>query len=366
MGLSIGIVGLPNVGKSTLFNAITKAGAPAANYPFCTIDPNIGVVEVPDPHLFKLAELVKPKKVVPATTSFVDIAGLVRGASKGEGLGNKFLAHIRDVDAVAHVVRCFEGDVTHVEGNIDPQRDIETVNLELILADLETVEKRWEKTARAARIGDKKAAVEFGLLQRLKAAFDAEKPARSIGAVSDEEAPVLRELHLLTAKPVMYVANTDEATIADPWAHPLVQRVKAIADAEGAVVVPVCAQIEAELAELDDAERAEFLAGLGLTESGLDRVIHTGFRLLGLMTFYTAGEPEVRAWTIRRGTRAPQAAGVIHTDIERGFIRAEVTSYDDIIAHGGMHPAREKGLMRLEGKEYVMQEGDVVYFRFNV
>ncbi len=367
VGLSIGIVGLPNVGKSTLFNAITKAGALAANYPFATIDPNVGVVEVPDPHLFELAKLVKPKKIVPATTTFLDIAGLVRGASKGEGLGNKFLAHIRDVDAIAHVVRCFEGtDVTHVEGKVDPKRDIETVELELILADLETVEKRWEKAARAARLGDKKAQVEHGLLERLKAAFDAERPARTIGPVSDEEAPVLRELHLLTNKPVMYVCNIAEGSVADPWSNPLVQQVAAIAKAEGAEVVPVCAQIEAELAELDDAERAEFLASLGLTESGLHRVIHTGFRLLGLMTFYTAGEPEVRAWTIRRGTKAPQAAGVIHTDIERGFIRAEVTNYNDVIAHGGMHAAREKGLMRLEGKEYIMQEGDVVYFRFNV
>lgn len=370
MGLSIGIVGLPNVGKSTLFNAITAAGAEAANYPFCTIEPNVGVVEVPDPRLEQLAELVRPQKVVPATVRFVDIAGLVKGASRGEGLGNKFLAHIREVDAVAHVVRCFhDDDVSHVAGSVDPIRDIETINLELILADLETVERRWEKAQKLTRLGDARAKVEAELLFRLKSAFNAGQPARSL-SYDDDELPVLRSLHLLTAKPVMYVANVSEEDVAtavkNPASHPLVAEVMRLATGEGAPVVVVSAKIEAELVELPVDERAAFLAELGLEQSGLDRVIRTGFQLLGLITFFTAGEKEVRAWTIRRGTKAPQAAGVIHSDFERGFIRAEVVAYRDLIAAGSEKAAREQGLIRLEGKDYIVQDGDVCHFRFNV
>ncbi|MFO7173528.1 MAG: redox-regulated ATPase YchF [Bacillota bacterium] len=367
MGLSVGIVGLPNVGKSTLFNAITRAGAEAANYPFCTIDPNVGVVQVPDPRLDALARMYNPQRVVPATVTFVDIAGLVRGASKGEGLGNKFLHHIREVDAIAHVVRCFEDpDITHVEGSVDPLRDIATINLELILADLETVERQLEKYAKAARSGNKEAQVIAGVAERLKAALEAEKPARTVPLENEEEQRAVHHMHLLTMKPVMYVANVGEADVANPEANPHYQKVAQLARAEGAEVVPICAKIEAELAELEPEERAEFLRELGLTESGLDRVIRTGYRLLGLITFLTAGENEVRAWTIRKGTRAPQAAGEIHSDMERGFIRAEVVSFDDLMAAGSMAAAREKGLVRLEGKDYVMQDGDVVYFRFNV
>ncbi|MCG0239371.1 MAG: redox-regulated ATPase YchF [Firmicutes bacterium] len=367
MGLSVGIVGLPNVGKSTLFNAITRAGAEAANYPFCTIDPNVGVVHVPDPRLDALARMYNPQRVVPATVTFVDIAGLVRGASKGEGLGNKFLHHIREVDAIAHVVRCFEDpDITHVEGSVDPLRDIATINLELILADLETVERQLEKYAKAARTGNKEAQVIAGVAERLKAALEAEKPARTVPLESEEEQRAVHHMHLLTMKPVMYVANVGEADVANPEANPHYQKVAEVARAEGAEVVPICAKIEAELAELEPEERAEFLRELGLKESGLDRVIRTGYRLLGLITFLTAGENEVRAWTIRKGTRAPQAAGEIHSDMERGFIRAEVVSFDDLMAAGSMAAAREKGLVRLEGKDYVMQDGDVVYFRFNV
>lgn len=366
MGLSIGIVGLPNVGKSTLFNAITRAGAEAANYPFCTIDPNVGVVEVPDARLGALAQMFKPRKVTPTTVMFTDIAGLVRGAARGEGLGNKFLHHIREVDAIAHVVRCFEDpDITHVEGGVNPLRDMETINLELILADLESVERQHERHARAAKSGDKGAQAAVRLIERLKAAFEAGRPARSLD-LDDEERKLLQPMHLLTMKPVMYVANLDEAEIASPEANRHFQAVQEAARAEGAPVVPVCARIEAELAELDGEERAEFLRELGIPEAGLDRVIKTGYHLLGLITFLTAGEPEVRAWTIRRGTRAPQAAGEIHSDIERGFIRAEVVSFNDLVAAGSMTAAREKGLVRLEGKDYIMQDGDVVHFRFNV
>jgi GTP-binding protein YchF len=367
VGLSIGIVGLPNVGKSTLFNAITKAGAEAANYPFCTIEPNVGVVDVPDPRLQVLAQIFNSKRIVPTSIKFIDIAGIVKGASKGEGLGNKFLAHIREVDAIAHVVRCFEdSNITHVHGGVNPLDDIEVINLELVLADLESVEKRYERTAKAAKAGMKEAQVEHGLLSRLKAALEEGKPARTVEVQNEDEAKILRELHLITTKPVMYIANVAEEHVADPFAVPAVQQVKALADRERNQVVPVSAKIESELAEMEDEEKAVFLADLGLTESGLDRVIRSGYALLNLISFLTAGEMEARAWTIRKGTKAPQAAGEIHSDIERGFIRAEIVSYDDLVAAGSMAAAREAGKVRLEGKEYVMQDGDVTNFRFNV
>ena len=363
----VGIVGLPNVGKSTLFNAITKAGAEAANYPFCTIEPNVGVVAVPDPRLEVLHKMYDSKKTTPATVRFVDIAGLVKGASKGEGLGNKFLEHIRQVDAVAHVVRCFEdGNITHVEGGIDPLRDIDIIRTELCLADLEIVEKRIAKTAKLLKSGSKEAKAEDAVLQKVKAALDAAKPVSSLG-LTEDESDILKDANLLTLKPTLYVANVaeDEVSTAENE-NPHVAKVKDFAAEEGAEVVVISAKVESEIAELDEEEAREFLRDMGLAESGLDKLIKASFSLLGLLTFLTAGPDECRAWTITKGTTAPKAAGKIHTDIERGFIRAEIVNYDDLVAAGSTAAAREKGQVRLEGKDYVMQDGDVTYFRFNV
>lgn len=365
--LEVGIVGLPNVGKSTLFNAITKAGAEAANYPFCTIEPNVGVVDVPDKRLAVLEKMYNSRRVVPAAVRFVDIAGLVKGAAQGEGLGNKFLSHIRQVDAVAQVVRCFENEnITHVEGGIDPLRDIEIINTELCLADLETVEKRLERVNKLAKSGDKKARAEQDLCSRIRDVLGEALPARRV-EMTEDEAAMVKELNLLTLKPTLFVANVAEDEVATADAeNPYVQKVKEYAAHENAEVIVISAKVESEIAELDEADAAEFLAELGLSESGLDKLIKASFKLLGLITFLTAGEMETRAWTITQGTKAPAAGGKIHSDIERGFIRAEIVSYDDLVLAGSTAAAREKGQVRLEGKDYVMQDGDVTYFRFNV
>ncbi|GAB1408314.1 redox-regulated ATPase YchF [Thermomonas brevis] len=363
MGIKCGIVGLPNVGKSTLFNALTKAGIAAANFPFCTIEPNVGVVPVPDLRLNALSEIVKPQKVIPTAVEFVDIAGLVAGAARGEGLGNKFLAHIREVDAICHVVRCFEHpDVIHVANRVDPIADIETIDTELALADLESVDKAIARYERVAKSGDKDAKAKIEVLGKLRAALDAGNAARTV-ALDEEEKAAVRELFLLTLKPVMYVANVLEDGFEG---NPHLDAVRAHAATEGAEVVPVSAAIEEELSQLDDADRDDFLKDLGLDEPGLNRVIRAAYRLLGLQTYFTAGVKEVRAWTVRAGSTAPQAAGVIHTDFEKGFIRAETIGYDDFLKYKGEAGARDAGRLRLEGKEYRVQEGDVLHFRFNV
>lgn len=363
MGFKCGIVGMPNVGKSTLFNALTKAGIDAENFPFCTIDPNTGVVPVPDARLAKLADIVKPEKVIPATMEFVDIAGLVAGASQGEGLGNQFLAHIRETDAIAHVVRCFTDDnVVHVSGRVSPRDDIEIINTELALADLETLERVYDRNRRVANSGDKDASAMMSILDKVRDKLEAGLPARAAELTGDER-DAIREFHFITGKPVLYIANVAEDGLND---NPLVDEVRAIAAEEQAEVVVVSNQIEAEVAELEDEEREEFLADLGIAEPGLNRVIRAGYKLLGLHQYFTAGPQEVRAWTIPIDTRAPQAAGVIHTDFEKGFIRAEVVSYADFVEHNGEQGAKDAGRWRLEGKEYVVADGDVVHFRFNV
>ena len=364
--MKLGIVGLPNVGKSTLFNAITKAGAESANYPFCTIEPNVGVVNVPDKRLDVLEKIYNTKKKVYANIEFYDIAGLVRGASKGEGLGNKFLSHIRECESIVHVVRCFDDEnIVHVDGSVDPIRDIETINLELILSDLEMVERRLERTMKLVRSGDKKAKAEYALLEELKAHLETEKPARSFEC-DEEQAAFLKSLFLITLKPVLYAANVSEDDIISGEENQYVAKLREYASNENSEVMVVCASLEEQLSGLDEEEEKEMLAEYGLEESGLDKLIRASYKLLGLMSFLTAGEIEVRAWTIKIGTKAPAAAGKIHSDIERGFIRAEIVSYDDLVACGSEAAAKEKGLYRLEGKEYIMKDGDIVNFRFNV